>query len=51
MIKNLEGKTLPVMWTVTDGTDDLYSIYVNGRLYRSHLPFDKFYAIYKGLPR
>ena len=51
MLKNLEGKTLKVMWTVTEGTNDLYSIYFDGQLYISHLSFDEFYPIYKGLHR
>lgn len=51
MLKNLEGKTLKVMWTVTEGTNDLYSIYLDGQLYMSHLSFDEFYPIYRGLLR
>lgn len=49
MLKNLEDKTLSVMWTVTEGTNDLYSIYLDGQLYMSHLLFDEFYPIYRRL--
>lgn len=51
MLKNLEGKTLKVMWTVTENTNNLYSIYLDGQLYMSHLSFDEFYPIYRGLLR
>lgn len=36
-----------IVWTVTPGTNDLYSLYVGGNLYRSHMPFEEFYPLYK----
>lgn len=39
----------PLVWTVTPGTTDLYSLYVNGWLYRSHMNFDEFYPLYRQL--
>jgi tricorn protease-like protein len=52
MLKNLAGETLPVMWTVTPDTDNnLYSIYLDGQLYRSHMDFDTFYPLYRELIR
>ena len=36
-----------IVWTVTDGTDDRYDLYVGGVLKYTNLPFSVFYPIYK----
>lgn len=36
-----------IVWTVTEGTNDRYDLYVAGVLKYTNLPFEEFYPIYK----
>ena len=36
-----------IVWTVTEGTNDRYDLYVAGVLKHTNLPFEEFYPIYK----
>jgi len=46
MITNLVGEYRPVIWTMTPDSNGLYSLYIEGSLYKSHMTFDEFYPIY-----
>jgi len=35
-----------IVWTVTDGTNDRYDLYLNGVLMYTNLSFEEFYPLY-----
>lgn len=36
----------PIVWTITDGTNDRYDLYINGILAYTNLAFEDFYMVY-----